>query len=194
MLLQRDIFQGAFPKPIASQVFSAHTLPATILTLGNAETRMYIALPLKLLTCVLPRWTQSLANYGKNCIHYVQAEWNLSIEQICSKMVVSEPWTECEHLGQNVTDVHEALLLCPITILIYDPSPYETAYDHHGAIVKRQDWNRSWSCSHYAAAAANPLFHIWIHIWTIVFTSFLNRYCDMAPAIWKSKWFWDEKL
>jgi hypothetical protein len=91
MLLQRDIFQGAFPKPIASQVFSAHTLPATILTLGNAETRMYIALPLKLLTCVLPRWTQSLANYGKNCIHYVQAEWNLSIEQICSKMVVSEP-------------------------------------------------------------------------------------------------------
>jgi hypothetical protein len=124
------------------------------------------------LTCVLPPWTQSLANYGKNCIHYVQAEWNLSIEQTCSKMVVSEPWTESEHLGQNATDVHEVLLLYPITILICDPSPYQIMYDHHGVIVKWQNWNRSWSRSHYAAAATNPLFHIWIHIGTIVFTSF----------------------
>ncbi len=115
-----------------------------------------ILLPLKLLTCVLPCWTQSQANYGKNCIHYVQAEWNLSIEQICSKMVFSEPWTACEHHGQNATDVHKALLLYPITILIYDPSPYQTVYDHHGVSVKWQNWNRSWSCSHYAAAAANP--------------------------------------
>jgi hypothetical protein len=29
-----------------------------------------------------------------------------------------------QNLEQNVTDVHEVLLLYPITILIYDPTPY----------------------------------------------------------------------
>jgi hypothetical protein len=43
MLLQTDIFEGANSKayPFTSFFLHTHTLPATVLTLGNAETQMY---------------------------------------------------------------------------------------------------------------------------------------------------------
>jgi hypothetical protein len=92
MLLQRHIFQGAKSKayPFTS-FFYAHTLPATVLTLGNAETQMYNIITSETFDLCFTLLDTILANYIKNCIHYVQAEWNLSIEQICSKMVVLEP-------------------------------------------------------------------------------------------------------
>ncbi len=99
------------------------------------------------------------------------------------------------HLEQNVADVDAVLLLHPIAILMHDHCPYQTAYHCHGVELS----SHRTAVGHDLAAIVWLLQQIAYPIFEPPFGWFYSapsqkHYRDMAPAIWKSKWFRDVKL